>query len=322
MKFVIVFERADLSEKIVAVAALNNVACNLCGSGDHSVLFKAGVAQINQIVKCNRCGLLFANPRRDADHVGIESWPDDPKWDAAREHPQRYEKEQLQVRDYATTRAFINGLHLGRGRLLEIGSSFGFLLDAFRADGWNVVGIEPDRNAARHAKQNLGVETINCTLEVAGIPSESIDVVVMLHVIEHVPDPLATLREIRRVLKPGGHLVIETPRYDTLMFAILGRRERSLSCDGHIFFFTTASLRAAYEKAGFALTRFDCVGRSLTLDRLAYNLAVMSKNAALRAVVGRLSRRLMLHKLRLSINIRDMQRVYLEKPKLVKAGAA
>ena len=46
--------------------------------------------------------------------------------------------------------------------------------------------------------------------------------VVFIHVIEHVPDPLETLRSIYRVLKPGGHLVIETPRYDSLMFKLLG----------------------------------------------------------------------------------------------------
>ena len=265
---------------------------------------------------------MFANPRRDPDHVLIESWPNDPKWDSARENPQRFEKERLQVRDYATTRAFINRLHPHRGRLLEIGSGFGFLLDSFRENGWNVIGIDPDLNAARVAKQKLAIETITCTLEATHLPSESVDVVIMLHVIEHVPDPLATLREIYRVLKPGGHLVVETPRYDTLMFKFLGRHERSISCDGHIFFFTTASLKAASEKAGFSLVRHDYVGRSLTLDRLVYNLAVISKSEALARVVEPLSRRLMLQKLRLSVNVRDMQRVYLEKTKVANANAA
>ena len=100
-------------------------------------------------------------------------------------------------------------------------------------------------------RTKLGIETINSILEHAEIPDQSVDAVVLLHVIEHVPDPVGTLREIFRVLRPGGHLILETPRYDSLMFKLLGKRERSLSCDGHIFFFTTGTLKQACEKAGF-----------------------------------------------------------------------
>jgi len=67
--------------------------------------------------------------------------------------------------------------------------------------------------------------------------------------------------------------VLETPRYDTLMLKLLGRRERSLSCDGHIFFFTIDSLRRLYEIAGFELERLDYPPRSLTLDRWSTTLA-------------------------------------------------
>lgn len=257
---------------------------------------------------------MYANPRQDADHVKIKSWPDDPDWDFEREHPQRFEKEQLQTRDYANTRTMLNRLYPERGRLVEVGSSTGSLLETFRNDGWRVLGVEPDRNAARYASKKLNIETVNTTLQHAGIADNSVDVVVLLHVIEHVPDPVGTLKDIYRVLKPGGHLVLETPRYDTLMFRLFGRRERSLSCDGHIFFFTTDSLRKAYTKAGFAPEAFEYVGRSLTLDRLAYNLAVMSKIPAAGRIAKSLSKLLLLHKLTMTINVRDMQRVCVRKP--------
>jgi 2-polyprenyl-3-methyl-5-hydroxy-6-metoxy-1,4-benzoquinol methylase len=288
--------------------------CNLCGSSSCTVLYGAGVAQLNQIVRCDRCGLMYASPRKVADHVEIESWPNDPNWNFARERPQTFEKETLQTRDYAGTRERLNRLYPQRGCLLEVGSSTGSLLQTFRNDGWQVRGVEPDRNAARYATSKLGIETINAILENAEIPNESVDVVVMLHVIEHVPNPVGTLKEIFRILKPGGHLVLETPRYDTLMFKLLGRRERSLSCDGHIFFFTTDSLRKTYEKAGFLQEHFECVGRSLTFDRLAYNLAVISKSPSVKRIVKAISRRLMLQKFQLTINVRDMQRVCVRKP--------
>lgn len=299
----------------------NTVPCNVCGSTDYSVLFGPGVAQANQIVKCDQCGLIYANPRKDADHVHIKSWPDDPEWDPVIRNPQRFEKEQLQTRDYDKTRALLNRLYPNRGHVLEVGSGFGSLLQTFRMDGWRVTGVEPDRNLARYTTAKLGIETINGILESANIPSESVDVAIMLHVIEHVPDPVGTLKEIYRVLKPGGHMVLETPRYDTLMFKLLGRRERSVSCDGHIYFFTTNSLRRAYERAGFSLLQFQCVGRSLTLDRLAYNAGVISKNRSLQRVIGRLSRHLMLQKVKLTINLRDMQRICVQKPMVAPSAS-
>jgi SAM-dependent methyltransferase len=290
------------------------VPCNNCGSLEYSVLYGPGSAQVNQIVKCKRCGLMYANPRIDADHVRIESWSDDPNWDFERENRQRFEKERLQTIDYINTRALLNRLHPKRGSLIEIGSSTGSLLQTFRSDGWRVFGVEPDRHAARYATTKLGIETTNSILERAGIPDQTADVAILLHVIEHVPDPVGTLKEIHRILKPGGHLIIETPRYDTLMFRLFGRRERSLSCDGHIYFFTTETLRKTYEKAGFVLEKLEYVGRSLTLDRLVYNVGVMIKIPAFARTVKSLSRSLLFHKIKFTINVRDMQRVCVHKP--------
>lgn len=298
----------------MATILSNRVTCNLCHVNNTTVVFPAGVAQLNEIVRCNRCGLMYANPRKDADCVNIEAWEDNPDFDMAKERPQHYEKEQLQVRDYANTRAFLAQLYPRRGKLVELGSSMGLLLDSFRKDGWDVLGIDPDRNGCRHATQRLNIPTIATTLEAAGQPDESVNVVVMLHVIEHVPDPVQTLQEIHRVLKPGGHLVLETPRYDTLMYKLLGRRERSLGCDGHIYFFTTDTLRKTYEAAGFEPVRLDYVGRSLTLDRLAYNVGVITRSRPIQAKISSLSRRLGFQNVRFHLNFRDMQRVCIRKP--------
>jgi SAM-dependent methyltransferase len=289
-----------------------SVLCNYCGADDATVVFAAGVAQLSQIVRCNRCGLMYASPRgKPPDHEQIAQY--DPNFDSLPPGSPRESKERLQVKDYDKTRVLLNGLYPQRGKLLEVGCGLGFLLDTFRRDGWNVLGVEPFYRCWLRATEELGLEVINGTLEVANLPDESFDVVLLNHVIEHLDDPLHTLRELNRVLRPNGHLVVETPRYDTLAFRLLGRRERSINCIGHIYFFTTETLKNLYEAAGFATVELGYVGRSLTVDRLFYNLGVISKSDTVKQALQRTSRGLHLDRLTLYLNLRDMQRVCVRK---------
>jgi SAM-dependent methyltransferase len=255
---------------------------------------------------------MYASPRaKEPDHIEIAGY--DPSENPLHAKNTRVMKEQLQVRDYDRTRALLNGLYSQRGKLIEVGSSLGYLLALFRKDGWDVLGVEPYYQACRYSREELGLEVVNAILESANIPDESVDVVLLNHVIEHVDDPLRTLREVNRVLKPGGHFVIETPRYDTLMFKLMGRRERSICCPGHIYFFTTQSLKLLYEAAGFRTVQLDYVGRSLTGERLLYNFGVISKSDHFKDRLERLSNRLGLERLKFHFNLRDMQRVCLQK---------
>lgn len=295
---------------------VDSVGCNLCSSSNFSVLFDAGVAQVNRIVKCGDCGLMYAYPRQRPPDVDlIKEW--DATWvleHTKTTHRWRLEKESLQVQDYRDTRKLLAEKFPGRGTLLEVGSGLGCLLNFFREDGWNTIGIEPNAGLCLFAEQEFRLKVLGGTLSEANLASSSTDAVTMIHVIEHVPDPMSIFHEVHRVLKPGGWFVVETPRYDTLMFRILGRRERSLSCDGHIFFFTTDSLARMATSAGFKVVRTDYVGRSVTFDRLLYNLGVVTKSKVAQRGLNEISRLMGLNRLSVTLNLRDMQRVYFEKP--------
>jgi 2-polyprenyl-3-methyl-5-hydroxy-6-metoxy-1,4-benzoquinol methylase len=301
-------ERLAVPPAIAAASGAENLACNLCGSGDYSVVFEAGVAQISRVVKCAGCGLLYANPRaRGADVDDIRDY--DAEWvyeNRETTNKWRTEKESLQVRDYGSTRKFLADKFPNRGTLVEIGCGLGYLLNFFKQDGWNAIGIEPNAGLCMCARRDLGLTAMLAT--------GSVTVATMMHVIEHVPDPMSTLREVHRILKPGGCFVMETPRYDTLMFKLLGRRERSVSCDGHIYFFTSDTLARIAAKAGFNLIKTEYVGRSMTVERLLYNVGVMSKSTGVQRMLGRISNAMRLNRMAITLNARDMQRMYLQKP--------
>lgn len=291
---------------------MTSVMCNLCRSNDYTVLFESGKAQINQIVKCNCCGLMYANPRaKEVDAVEIEKYS--PDWVRKKTHF-RFDKEKLQIRDYKNTQAFLNKSYPQKGRLVEVGSGLGYLLNFFKQDGWDVVGIEPNLGGCQYTEKEFGIKAIATTLENAELKEQSVDIVLMMHVIEHVPDPFTTFKEVYRILKPGGIFILETPRYDTLMFRLLKHRERSLSCDGHIYFFTASTLAKMANNAGFTKVKLDYVGRSLTLDRLIWNLGVISKSKSIQNALQGISNTLHFNKISLYLNFRDMQRLYLQKP--------
>lgn len=298
----------------------DHVNCAQCGNDDIDVIFDKGVAQISRVVRCRRCNLMYANPREQlVDHADYERYEpigllDGVESDKQHAYRWRFDKEAGQVRDFDHTAQLLRRLHPDRGHVVEVGSGLGFLLKSFKDDGWKVTGVDPWREVASFTESFHGFETVTTTLEQARFPDESADVVVILHVIEHVPAPLGTLREIFRILRPGGHLVLETPRYDTLMFKLMGRRERSIRQDGHIYFFTTETLKNAYEAAGFQEVDTRFVGRTLTGERLLWNAANIMRSERISDATAKLSHGLGLQRLTLSMNLRDMQRVVVKKP--------
>jgi len=112
-------------------------------------------------------------------------------------------------------------------------------------------------------------------------------------------------------LRKGGVFVVETPRFNSLLFKVLGRRERSIqNCNGHIYFFTEQTLQGLLERNGYKVFRIDRVGRTLTLDRFMYNLGLVTRSLRMQRLFANASRRLHLEKLHLYLNFRDMQRMY------------
>lgn len=297
-----------------------SLPCNLCGADDCDALFEAGEAQVARIVKCRHCGLIYANPRGQlVDHEDYEQWEATNLLDGMEDNPThpwrwRLDKEALQVRDFRNTRKILNRLHPQKGKMVEVGSGLGYLLKSFKDEGWEVEGVDPWRELPSFTRRVHGLNTIPQTLEQAKLQDECADVVILLHVIEHVPDPIATMTEIFRVLKPGGHMVLETPRYDTLMFRLMGKRERSLRQDGHIYFYTHETLQRSYEKVGFKEVDTSYIGRSLSAERFIWNLANITKSERFTNTMTAASRRIGLQHLKFTLNLHDMIRIVVAKP--------
>jgi SAM-dependent methyltransferase len=139
------------------------------------------------------------------------------------------------------------------GRLLEIGSGYGLFLDAARASGYEVRGVELSRTGSAHAVANLGLDVF-CG-QLADAPTDPADVICFWDTLEHVPDPLAFLREVRARLAPGGVLALSVPYFSSIPARVLRTRWWTLKPEQHIWHFTPATLRLVAARAGLVITR-------------------------------------------------------------------
>lgn len=145
----------------------------------------------------------------------------------------------------------IESLRGGRGALLDVGAGPGLFVSQARRRGWRADGVEPSDASRAFARDRLGIELQPGGIEELGaLPAASYDVVTLFDVIEHLPEPVAALRAVGRILVPGGLVVIVTPKFDSLLARLLGIRWYCI-IPAHLHYFTDLSLGQALVEAGF-----------------------------------------------------------------------
>ena len=225
-----------------------HVFCNLCRNDSASQLW---VKDGFQYVRCENCGLVYVNPQlipseiQRIYEIGFQSKSSSkptPTNTVAYEPILRWASQYRQTM-----------------QLLDVGCFKGHLLVAARDRGWVVHGTEISEQAAEYARIENKLDVFLGPLSQAGYASEMFDVVVMRDVIEHLSDPHDYLREVHRLLRPGGGLYIDTPNFDSLTRRLLGK-EWSVFFPWHQYFFTAKTLQQLLRQSGFVIRRVQCLG--------------------------------------------------------------
>lgn len=139
-------------------------------------------------------------------------------------------------------------------RLLDVGFGNGAFLELARDIGWTVSGADPDPVAVSLAK-DAGLDVREGDISAFNDQREQFDVITLNHVIEHVHDPVATLRCAQALLKPGGLLYIGTPNTTAHGHRQYKQYWRGLEIPRHLVMFNWNSLVNILRSSGFGAVK-------------------------------------------------------------------
>jgi 2-polyprenyl-3-methyl-5-hydroxy-6-metoxy-1,4-benzoquinol methylase len=246
---------------------LEEVPCNLCGSLNSRVLYerpylsahdsKAFAATTDEfrgygkIARCLDCGLSYTNPRPKASEI-LKGYGNCIDETYLLESSSRSINAHFSLN---TIKPFAS-----QGKLLEIGSSVGYFLNAARTD-FEVTGLEPSTWACEEAKRRFSLQCYAESFESSpSITGKTFDVVAMSDVIEHLLDPKAALLSCGSLLKKGGILYLVTPDIGSLSAKIMRAYWWGLR-PAHIYYFDRATITRMLREAGFEVLLVKSFGR-------------------------------------------------------------
>ncbi len=230
--------------------------CPICGSKDRKLIFRQRFSRISggtlldayEVVCCNKCGFCFA-----------DSIPDQGIFDNYYREMSKYEKDIENFKDssydlgrFKQTVSFAKPFLGGEEtRIVELGCTTGLLLSLIKREGYNnLLGIDPSPACTGTAIKMYGISVETGALSEISLKDQSVDFLILVGVLEHIRDLDGSLTHIRRMMQPGGKVLVVVPdasRYSKGEDAPF--QEFSME---HINFFGPISLTNLMRKNGFS----------------------------------------------------------------------
>ena len=221
-----------------------NITCRLCGGKSQQIILHDIITGNNDrfaLNQCDNCALVTTYPR-PSDKI-LQQYYDQDYWQSSQLkistsldtlYRLRMAPIVSAIRKYTTYDSKILDWGCGDGSLIGLLRDFG--LHCFGIDAYKMDIDDP--------------HIFNATIDKADFPDEHFDIITCFHVLEHLADPLASMKHALRLVKTGGLIIIEVPNIDSVGFRIFKRRWQPLEIPTHLNHFTPATLQKVFESAG------------------------------------------------------------------------
>lgn len=230
--------------------------CPICNSnmGRRSVLSAKDYLishELFHVEQCVTCGGLFTNPR--PNDLNISKYYHSSDYIShARSARSFTERLYMRVRNYMISLKirFLNNFLPVSARVLDIGCGTGDFAEALNKRGYEAMGYEPNPGASKIAEEK-GIKLVTGEQALLNIPDQTFDAITLWHVLEHLHQPVQMLEQCKRLLKPGGVLLLATPMHNCFDASFYKNEWAAWDLPRHLLHFSRESLVNLLERQGF-----------------------------------------------------------------------
>jgi 2-polyprenyl-3-methyl-5-hydroxy-6-metoxy-1,4-benzoquinol methylase len=214
--------------------------------------------EVFQLMKCNQCALVFTQNIPDATSIG------------------KYYQFEDYISHTDTQKGFINKAYhfvrkrtlltklkwvkkhtqLQKGTILDIGCGTGAFLNTMQQVNWSIVGLEPDETARKNATTLYNINP-QLSSELFNLPAASFDAITMWHVLEHVHELQAYVKQLQLLLKPNGALFIAVPNYTSYDAQQYKAYWAAYDVPRHLYHFAPTAIKQLFEQHGFEIIAYQ-----------------------------------------------------------------
>jgi len=223
----------------------SNESCPICGS-------KNIVKAQNELSRCKECSLQFLANFKSPEYYNQIYNKNYFNGDVYK----NYLEEELYRRQLFSEKIKLIRKHIpGEGSVLDIGCGMGFFLMEMQNKGYHVDGLEISEYAAQIASEKVNTSIITGDLTNTSFKSTQFNIVTFWDVLEHIYDPVESLKRVSRIIKNDGVLVVETLNISSLTVKILKEKWPLYYPPYHIYYYNQSSMIRLLHRAGFQIVK-------------------------------------------------------------------